>query len=108
MLEAGARKGVVWTAAWICIHRYRKSFHRLLTSKRLTDITYVQAPHVLRRTAFAPLEAVRSSSDFVVSHGRARRRRYPPDELSISIFTHIGVPGRFYDLAARVRTPRVY
>jgi hypothetical protein len=62
---SGSEEGVVRTAAWICIHRYRKSFHRFLTSKRLTDMMYVQVPHVPRRITFAPLEAIRSYSQLL-------------------------------------------
>jgi hypothetical protein len=89
----GARKGVVRIAASICVLRYRKSFHRLFTSRLFTDIMYVQAPHVPRRIALTPLEAVRNYSDLVISHERARQRRFPPKELSLSDFARIGVLG---------------
>jgi hypothetical protein len=56
---------------------------------------YVQAPHVPRRIALASLEAVRSYSGLVVSHGRARQRRFPPKEHSLSDFVRIGVLGGF-------------
>jgi hypothetical protein len=91
----GARKGVVQIAASICVLCHRKSFHRLFTSRLFTDIMYVQAPHIPRRIALTPLEAVRSYPDLVISHGRARQRRFRPKELSLLDFARIGVLGSF-------------
>jgi hypothetical protein len=56
---------------------------------------YIQAPHIPRRIALTPLEDVRSYSDLVITHERARQRRFPPKELSLSDVARIGVLGGF-------------
>jgi hypothetical protein len=89
---------VVWTVAWIYIRRYRKSFHRLFTGKLFTNIIHVQPTYVPRRPALSLVEAIRSYSDFVISHGPTRWRRYSSNELSNSDVTRIDALGSFDDL----------